>query len=834
MNKGIAIKAGIILGFFAVVLTLAFGCSSIKDKNISPEIENREGVYLTVGDVEVTRQDLWEMMRISDGLSYLEQYIEENIFLATEISEVSQAEVDEKIEYYKYGTNDADLIAEIQADAELEEGLLEQFRNSMIILGFDPEDNEDLRAFAQLEIAKENVTREAIINAEAGTSLEITDEEIQNYYEDNTKGDVCALDIRFNSEEEATAIFEQFNLVPNFNLGFGLYTGDEDYDTLGTSDFTLDNTTQMTDEETFAEFVKMYNYMNPNETAIATDITFEDFCADYSETNLFDYDEMTDDRVSNDAYVVYANYIFDTLNFEEGGARYSYTLQTLGNFEVLSFKVSQDEVTEYDDLTQAEVDALVDEIVEASITDTTIASVMETYWEDAEYEIFDPIFKLKNEFNGGEAYDNSGSETLVAKINDTEITATMLFDYMDDSIGTYYTIEIVKALSLLESDFYTEIYGTSHDYLDSDNEAMKEHRDELREMKGIFSSDGYAAYGFSSATYTWEEFLILAFGSETEAQVLRDLFVVGNLQPYLIEDSIAYANAATIIQDQIDEYFSLNVEHLLVYVDMDRDFTPDEFNDYVDGLTGEDLTEYNELRVLVEGLIEDRLGDDIPFEDIVTEFNDSLVGDIDNEWAEAKAYGFYLMTEDLSASGSLSNSNTAGYDEDFVSAVKALYDEYVALVANSANEIEELYDDELVQSNFGLHYIYSTEGTDFEQPTAEYDNTAGDYTTGSGGTTVAPNADQVALYIDIKFAETIGEATDIILPSSVYDAIEAYYGTTYQAYFSASGYSIASVNYILGNNPEYATDGAERLEYLADILEVLYSTNFGEDFIIPE
>ena len=103
MNKGIAIKAGIILGFFIVVLGLAYGCSSVKDKNVTPEISNRDDVYLTVGDITVTRQELWELMRISDGITYLEQFIEENYFLSTELAAVTPEQVAEKIEIYKSG-----------------------------------------------------------------------------------------------------------------------------------------------------------------------------------------------------------------------------------------------------------------------------------------------------------------------------------------------------------------------------------------------------------------------------------------------------------------------------------------------------------------------------------------------------------------------------------------------------------------------------------------------------------------------------------------------------------------------------------------------------------
>ncbi len=835
MNKGIIIKASIILGFFGIVLGLAFGCSSIKDKNITPEISNREDVYLTVGDIEVTRQDLWEMMKITDGLSYLIQYSEE-ILLAQAIAGITEQEVDDEITLLTYGTLDEDLIAEIKEDPELEADYIESFESNLIILGFDPESDDDLRAFVELSIAKNKITKEYILNATEGDSLEITDTAIETYYERNTKGDICVIDVRFSSVAEANDVFDKFNLVPNYNLGFGKYFDEETpIEDRAVSEFDATNTTQLSDEEVFEEFINLYNYMNPSLDQIPTNTDFEDYCADYSDVGALNYEEATKNRVQGDPYLTYTSYLFDTLSLEEDAVRYSYTLQTAASFSVLAFKVSEEEVTAFEDLTQAELDAIVLDMVEELITDTSISIAMDTYWEDQEFEIYDPMLKLQYQFNNGVEYDNKGHETLVAKIGDTEITADQLFTYMEESLGTYYTIEIVKALSLLDSVYYTAIYGESHDFLNSDNETMIEHRGELREMKGIFSSNGYAAYGFDSSVYSWDEFLILAFGSVSEADVIRDLFIIGNLQPNLIGDSIEYEHAADYIQKVVDEYFSLNAEHILLYVDFDKDFTPDEFNDIVDELSGADLVEYQALVVAFEDLIKDKVStDEYSFIEVVTEYNDSLVDDPENVWAEFKAYGFYIMTESLSTSESLTSLSTTNFDEDFVTALKRIYDSYVVAVENSIEDIDEFYDDRLIQSNFGLHFILATEGTGFEQPTAVYDNSTGDYSDGSGGTTVVPSESQIDLYIEIKYAEMIGEVSDLIMPTSVYTAIEAYYSPIYQAYFSTSGYSIASTNYILDNNPVFATLNADRISYLQDVLEVLYNVNFPEEFNIPE
>jgi hypothetical protein len=76
MSKGIIIKASIILGFFAVTLGLALGCSTITDKNEVPTLSNADDVYLTLDGEEITYQEVWDLMKIADGLTYLFQYVD--------------------------------------------------------------------------------------------------------------------------------------------------------------------------------------------------------------------------------------------------------------------------------------------------------------------------------------------------------------------------------------------------------------------------------------------------------------------------------------------------------------------------------------------------------------------------------------------------------------------------------------------------------------------------------------------------------------------------------------------------------------------------------------
>lgn len=838
MNKGIAIKAGIILGFFAVVLGLAFGCSSIKDNDVTPQIENGGDVFLTVGDIEITNQALWNDMKITDGLTYLNQLVEE-MLLDEYIDLVTQDLIDAKVEEAIYGSNDQDAIAKIREDADLEDELQLVYERTMVLQGLDPTDPADVRSYFELTIAKELYTRDFIEAIEDETnSLYISDDDVRNHYADTVRGDVCALVVRFHSYDESEAIFKAQNIVTNYEDRLGKYVGTTPIDQVPTADFDETNTNVMTDDDALEAFIDLYNYQYEATLDNTTDLA--DFCDTYGDDFTYNWEDLTGRFDSTNAEGTFAAYLWDTLELidddetdEEIPLRFSSTPRSIDEYELMVYKISEEEVTAFEDLTQAEQDALYEEVLEASITSTSVNTAMTDLRANHDFEILDPLFKLQYEFSSGETFDNNGDDRLVATLDNTDISAQDLFEYMVQSIGSYYAIEMVKQNAVLYSDFYTDLYGDDYDYLENDSDKMVEHRAELRNMKSIFSNNGYAQYGFSSSEFTWDEFIILAFGSMSEANVLRDIFVLASIQPNLVKDLVAYENAAEFIQAQVDEYFSLNATHLLLYLDNDMNFQPDEYNDFVDGLSGGDLTEYTSLIVSFESLVKSKINnDDYTMDDIVDEFRNGLVGDSENEWAEFKAYGFFVLTENLTPQQSLTNNNSGNYDQDFVAGMKRIYDDYVVAEENDST-LSRYVDDQLTQSNFGMHFIIATEGTGFNQPTAEFDVTDTSYEAGFANDSMVPNEAQFDLYLEVKFADLVDGTVDYTVPSSVRSAFGAYYDTIFDSYFSASGYTIAAAEYMLANNPVFGSLLSDQEAFLQTVVDVLYEVAFPEEFLTP-
>ena len=835
MNKNVLIRGGVMFGIFLAIIGAAVGCSMIQKDDATPQLSNPDEVYLHLDNLDVTNQELWEVMRNVDGINYLMNYVDE-IILKDYIDAITQDEIDDEILLATYSTNDEDTIAEIQADAELNQSYIDSFRQNLIITGYDPDDPDDLRAFVELSIAKVNYLKDYIAAAEVGSYFEIDEENLENYYTQTEYNDACVVEVRFSSTNEANAVLDLFNLVPNYNMGLGEYFGIVPIKDVPSDLFDSTNTKQLNDDEVFSKYIALYNYMNPWMPQIPENITQEDYCSNYSDIASFNYKDMVQGKANGDPNVEYGGYLFNTLDLTvEDGTYYSYNVQSFGNLGIMDYKVSEEPRIPFEDLTAHRLAELIDELTKFYLSEENIEKVMQEKRDEVGLEIFDPLMKLKYKFDNSITFDNEGDDSLIAKFGDTEITADDLFSYMEKQVGTFYSIEITKVKRLINSDEYETVYGESRDYINNNSDKMAEHRDKLRNIKSIFSSNGYASYGFSSNDYTWEQFLYLAFTATSENKVLEQLFVVGTVQPLLIYPTLEYSSVENNISEAVDNYFSLNVVHILMYLDYDHDFAPDSFNDLMADWDDTKTTEYTALKVAFENLILDKYNnDELTANEIVSEFQDSLIGDSENEWAIFKQYGFNLMTEPLSPDGgSLNYSNSSNLDDSFKDSLKRIYDLY-SRPENS--NLDEYVDTQLTESDFGLHLIIATKGTGFEQPSAvfEVDSENPDaFSVGSANTEVTPSESQILLYNEIKYAEMQGNQTDLLLPDSVYKAIEEYYSDLFNAYFTQTGYSLVTTQYILDNNPEYSENNAEHLALLSEIIDALYDINFPEGFVVP-
>lgn len=823
MNKKTIVTAGIFLGAMIAIILILVLVEGVATNEQTPELSNGGDTYLTLDGVEITNDQLWDTMMNIDGVDYILDYTLEYL-LADEINAVTQEEIDEELQLLTYLTDDAETIAKIQEDEDIHQDYLDAFRQNVTVLGYNPDDADSLAEFISLSIAKRNYTEALYIDAtmyldDAETEenpMYTSEDDVQDFYEDNTYGDVCSLDIRFSSSTELNSILADFNLVPNYNNGLGEYIGQTPYSDLLQSDFDENNTIQLDADGVWGYFVDIYNVMNPNGTQLPSNVSQEDYCANYTDLAVKNYEDMTYGGSTGYPEFDLATYLFEALDLETGVSPFTYTTsKTFGDYTYLNFKISADTVTEWDDLSAAEQTEYREEYIrEEVVTDTIITTTMDNLLVENGFEIFEPSMKLKYSFTYNVEFDNNGSSTLVAKVDDKDITVDEFFDYMAGRIGTFYSIEVVKQQVFLYGDTYTELFGESHDYFSASNDKLKGFVEQLDEMKALFGSNYYGQYGYGSEDMTWEEFIYLAFGLADETALLENMYILPAIQTDYMFGTIDYADTVAFMQDQADSYYSLNVNHILIYLDLDFDFTPDDFVEYRDSLEGQKATDFQALLVSFENLIKSKVidGEDTLAE-IVTAYNEASINDMTSEWYTYKQAGFFMKTEEL---GEINQVSGLQLDEAFNDSLKRMYDDYVV---DPTEDV--INDDRVTISQFGVHYITATKGTDFEQYTA--------------GDDVIPTEEQLDLYLEIQYATAMDEnSTATFDDEDVKTAVEYYFSTLYTAYTSSTAFGAAVGQYTIDNGGEFATDNTATLAELQILIDTLNEVNYPELFGVQE
>lgn len=858
MDKKMLLRAGIIIGIFISILGLAYGCSVQQANKVkTPSISNPDDVYATIGGYEITNQILWDEMKGTEGYAYLEQYIDD-LTIADYIDLVTDQDVAEEIEYITYQTKDQEVIAEIQADAELNQGFIDVFNNRLLASGFDPLNADDRRTYVETGIAKFNFVKEYLLIAEGEDTLAVSETEVSSYYAQTVYEDACVINIRFNSADEAENVLNHFNLVPDFEGTMALYLpGDltEAY----VEDLTIDfisaetaedgetvNVEELHYKDVFDYYIKMLNYMNPWEDQIDENIKMANYCNEYADRAVMNFDEMVEGGSVGESLFDLAIYTFTTLDLEKDEpVRFSDSVQAFGQENMLVFKVAQEESVSYTKLTDAEKLAVKETMIDNTISSSIISQVLDALRAEEDLVIVDPDMGLLRQIENSEEFDNGGSETIVAKYGDMKITADTLFNYMKEKAGMFYAVDIAKRRTLVYSDLYTDLYGSSHNYLKSNNELIKDYFKSLTLYKSQYNGGAYIANGVDPSEVSWSEFLYAAFGADNEPDVVERIFVYPTLIiPYINSSLVNFESALPYITEQYDNYFSIETSHLLIYVDFDNDFVPDDYSDYIAAFTPEELDAYVAIKIEFENILDTKLDEvDMTFEKIVAEFNDSLLSDDDNVWKNIQAYGFRIETE----SSLTVNYNTAdALDLEFLSDVMELIESY-NMTANEAAEY--LYHPSLTTSDFGIHKIKGEKGTAFVTPSAKFEETDADapeFSVGSENANDLPTKEQYMLYAQIKYAELIGEETELSIPESVALAIDTltylrdseanniidktYYVNS--STMASAGLNIALLESLLSNNEvQFAADNAAILVKLEGILASTYFSTFPESYI---
>ncbi|MCK4551314.1 MAG: hypothetical protein KAU02_00250 [Tenericutes bacterium] len=458
-------------------------------------------------------------------------------------------------------------------------------------------------------------------------------------------------------------------------------------------------------------------------------------------------------------------------------------------------------------------------------------------------------------------FEGNGDKTILASLDKTldsetavEITADDLLEYAITKNAALYTVYTSQFKELISSSYYEDVFGTQTNVQRNNSDRMDEMYNQIDQAKQYYTylQNLYAQYGLSFNYNSFQDYAFSQFDVKTELGLLK-YFVAADLQPYLINETNEVEGIVEkllpTVQENYENYFSLNVSHILTYIDFDEDGNADDFTEYYESLTPAELSVFDALRADLENTLNDYTG---TFAELISEYSDATRED--ETWGRFKQNGFFMMTEDLNIVDKDDNTITHSLNyngqygvkglfvEEYVDALIALYQEY----QNPLNvDLDELYSN-TVDTQFGLHIIRVTQGDDFDKPTfefAEEDSANPQFSVGLENSEETPTLEQIELYAQYKFYTLIYDMSQV--------DVEEKYGIdapkfpeslslAFNAYFEdliSSTYVIAVLNVNMAERlgdgqfmtNDYSSKTDQQLkDMLVDVYDIYYDAVFGD------
>lgn len=854
MDPKLIKRGAIVLSIIVVVIVMSVACNALQKDNSTPTVSNPDETFMTYDGYDLSRKDVYERVKVMDGLSHLQNYIDtellSNYLDKDYINEVTQDEIDEQITEMTYGTTDDAEIAEF-SERQIED-MEQNYHDTLVMNGFDPNDDASVEAFMRLVIAKDTYTKDMHLTTDEASDFFVSEEDLESYYNDYEQGNMQAITLRFLSSKDLENVLNRFNIVPNFenedgDEGLGLYEGDAPIEDVASDDFDDTNTTLLTDDEALEIYIELYNFLNPEREQIDLATSIEDLIAMENDFFMFNqYDLQKEGETSRTGAILdLSDYLFNTLN--ESDLDYSKSSKGIGDYRYMAYELTRDDVPAFDTLSEADLEELKAAYVEDLITSEQTSQVLQNLYEENNLKIHDKPLALSFEQQfRSEVYEEiEDNPDKLATLDDFEVTADDYFDFASTRVGALYSLEELKELTLFDSTYFEDTFGDNRDVFENRSDKMKAFREHVRTDKTSFNNGAYANYGFSPQDMSWEEFLYAAYGLGGEEEYLNTLVMETIRNDYLY-DEVDFTKVMDYVEEQYENYFSLKADQILVFVDMDENFAPDDFDEFQEGLSESEQTEFNTRKAHLETAIRDAIEDGETMEDIVSAYKDASrieddTADDYSEWAEFKNAGLELRYENLQvqegtdqqgqpqSTDQLDFNNTQNYVEDFVAALQEVYEDY-----NTAEyeDEEEVYASNLTTTQFGIHLIRAEKGDAFEKPSAAFDNADGDFSDDLINDGAMPSLEQLKLYSEQRIENTKaqnvggeGEVNYTLISEDLYNAVDTYASTSFTRLFSNINHSIHTID-MIRNDAQFTNNNQEHLDMYDTIRELFDRRTF--------
>jgi len=847
MDPKLIKRGAIVLSIIVLVIVMSVACNALQNDNSTPTVSNPDETFMTYDGYTLSRQDVYERVKIMDGLSHLQNYIDTQLLsnhLDTDyISEVTLDEIDDQIKEMTYGvTNDAE-IAEF-SDRQIED-MEQNYHDTLVMNGFDPNDDDSVETFMRLVIAKDKYTKDAHLTTDENSAFFVNEDDLESYYSDYKQGTMNALTLRFLSSKDVENVLNHFDIVENYenkdgDTGLGLYDGDSLIEDVASDDFDDTNTTLLNEEETLETFIKIYNFIYNEREQLDTSATVSELIALENDFFLFDQYEMQKEGESSRTGDILdlSDYLFNSLSDSE--SPFSIRTKAIGDYRYMAYELERDEVKDFNLLNDTELEDLKAEYVEDLITTEQTSTVLQELYEEMNLKIHDSKLALSYEqqFND-DVYDEiEDNLSKLATLDEFEVTADDYFNYASERVGALYSLEILKEVTLFDSTYFEDTFGDNQDVFKNRSDKMKAFRDHVRTDKTSFNNGAYTNYGFSPQAMSWNEFLYAAYGLAGEKEYLNTL-VVETIRSDYLYDEVQFTKVMEYVEEQYDNYFSLKADQLLVFVDMDENFAPDDFNDYYEGLTTLEQDTFDTKKAHIEDKIGEAIEDGDSLEDIVKAYKDaSRISDTEDDdysvWAEFKNIGLELKYENLkvqegeSQSENLNYNNTKNYVEEFVVALQDVYEEYTTQFEDE----DELYASALTTTQFGIHLIRAEKGDNFDKPSAELSDPGEEYSDDLINEEAIPTLDQLKAYSRQRIENTKtqnvggdGEVEYTEISEELFNSVDAFAATSYTRLFSNINHSIHTID-MIKDNAQFDENHQSHLEMYDTIRELFDRRTF--------
>jgi hypothetical protein len=729
----------------AMIITLGFAllaCGGNTTTEIAPgelqipRLTNPDAIFYSTEDYDITYRDLYNSVKVNDGLNQLLAMVDTDL-LSDYFDEITQEQIDEKRLKLTYDTSDAEKIADL--DEKTRTKYETNFEESLYLMGYTEGNYDD---YIRLVLVRENYVIELMTSDDSSEETwHVGPEEIANYYDATYMSDIKSIKIKFNSATDANAIMRSLNLISK-NGKLMLYTGTKPIEEVPSFELNETNTQELTEAEILEYYILMYNivytdYREPLnvESTVQELMQLDELTLNYDDVNIFNNNLARfifftlgnyEDYQSEENVTAY--YTYKPEKFYSGRDTAYYMILNLTGYEkemVADFEGTKAELIDiigvdlYNEIEQEMID---NNLSAQTFVVRRIADLRRKH----DFVIYDYYLAVDYKANDTNYVENEeGSLTVIASYDDKEITPDQLLTYAMNQNAAMYLVYSAQ-LKAVRAAHYEDVYcldtaTCEYDYTQNESAKMLEHIAAYNSMQAQFLESMYSTY------YTFEDYLYLAYGVKNMEEMINNYYVKSTLQPLYIFDQIIENDYAVLnslldlMGPYYDNYFSLDVTHLLIYIDRDEDGSPDKYSKFYEELV--DTTEYDAKLAALEAAIRTYMADDTKsLSDLVNAYK--LASRTDATWGEFKSYGFFLLTENLSTQGSLTYANSINkFEDSFVEALISLYQTY-----NLEKNLDKdyLFGDALIESSYGLHFIKVEKGTAFEKPTAEFTMTFDD------------------------------------------------------------------------------------------------------------